>query len=219
MPEDILYVRRGLFHPDLFSRRALGRVLRDHRDLAVTGRRRLRWLARLPGSVYRIVVLFFHEKRLPAGCIEGLRLFLEEGGGLLAVHGVSASFKDNPEWEELLGGRFVGHGPITCYRMRPAGSATPVRGDGPFTIRDEMYRHRRSDDIAVEWAAESGEDDGESPEPSVWTRRVGNGRVFYFAPGHRAATFRQPEVARVIERGIDWLLGRDKKPSTTIPGG
>jgi trehalose utilization protein len=42
----------------------------------------------------------------------------------------------------------------------------------------------------------------------VW--QVGQGRVFYFRPGHETyPVFKQPEPLRVLENAVRWLGGRD----------
>jgi type 1 glutamine amidotransferase len=48
---------------------------------------------------------------------------------------------------------------------------------------------------------------GDAPEPFVWTRRHGDGRVCYCAAGHTTSSMRHPAVQRLILQGLRWCIG------------
>ena len=127
------------------------------------------------------------------------------GGGLLAIHAASASFKLQPRWREILGGRFVGHGPVQRFQVEPSLPDDAEFGPLPaFEVRDELYRHEYDADNRVHLHVAV---DGER-EPVLWTRRHGEGRVAYCSLGHKAAALRHPSVVAVLQQALRFTLGR-----------
>ena len=47
---------------------------------------------------------------------------------------------------------------------------------------------------------------GETKMPQVWTKRFGQGRVYYNALGHHADVFDVPEAAELMRRGLRWAM-------------
>jgi type 1 glutamine amidotransferase len=157
-------------------------------------------------SAYDAAVLYYHYPKvaLPPEELAAFRSFVEDGGGVLAVHSATASYKPTPAYFEVLGGRFVGHGPIQPFVVRPARDDDPIFGGIPaFTVDDELYVHERQPDIDVHFVADH---DGKA-EPIVWTRTFGKGRVCYSCPGHRAASMRHEAVREIVRRGMKWVSG------------
>ena len=58
-----------------------------------------------------LLALYFHHPREDPSLVEAITRYVRNGGTLLAIHGVSASFKGSDEFATLLGGRFTGHAP------------------------------------------------------------------------------------------------------------
>ena len=40
--------------------------------------------------------------------------------------------------------------------------------------------------------------------PMAWTKRIGKGKSFYTAIGHRPESYSEPHVVQLIEQGIEW---------------
>ncbi len=115
---------------------------------------------------------------------------------MLAIHSATASFKQEPRYFEILGGRFRVHGAIQTFEVSQTQSAEDVFGHvAPFQIKDELYIHELAPEIAVHFEAMH---DGE-PVPVVWTRRYGAGRVCYAMPGHTAESMQAPHGAPYLE--------------------
>jgi type 1 glutamine amidotransferase len=47
--------------------------------------------------------------------------------------------------------------------------------------------------------------------PVVWSNCVGGGRSLYFAMGHRAEAFTQPQVRQIMENALVWLTGESSQ--------
>jgi type 1 glutamine amidotransferase len=169
--------------------------------------RRVGSLEALPGlglESFRGMVLYVHHQAISPTALESLEVFVRQGGGLLAVHSASASFKQEPRYFEILGGRFREHGPVEPIRVE---SVTPqaetFHGVPSFSVTDELYRHEYDPQNRVHFAVTVGG----AREPLVWTRRHGQGRVCYCALGHTAGTMRHPCVREILRRGLAWACG------------
>jgi type 1 glutamine amidotransferase len=147
-----------------------------------------------------IVVLYFHGTRLDPALLPALRSTMENGAGLLALHSATASFKKDPAWADFLGARFTGHGPVENFQLEPVGEGI-LKGLSPFSLRDEVYRHSLAEDCQVEAMAKTTE----GTFPYAYSRKVGQGRLFYFGAGHRAASWDAPGSQSLLGFALDWL--------------
>lgn len=212
-PTTVLLISSGWVHPSWLARLSLAWTLsalpgyRFHRIASLEG---------LPDTVtehYAAIVLYIHRQQISAAALERLESFVSQGGGLLAVHSASASFKDEKRFAQLLGGRFVGHGPVQNYTVQPALEQDPVFGQLPvFQVRDELYRHEWDAGNHIHFFTSAVGSD--TPEPVVWTRLYETGRVCYCSLGHRSAVLRHPTVGSILTRGLIWVCS----PDTREPG-
>jgi len=205
---EILLISAGLFHPSLpcrfWLRRALA-ALPGYRYKQVSS---LEALPRLPLDRFRALVLYVHHEPLSAAALDSLDAYLERGGGLLALHSASASYKEVPRFYEILGGRFVNHGPVEEFAVEPSAPEDEIfRGIPAFSVRDELYRHEHDPENLIHFHTVV---DGER-EPVVWTRRWGQGRVCYCALGHTVSAVRHPQTRQILHRGLAWASG-EKSP-------
>jgi type 1 glutamine amidotransferase len=197
----ILLVTDGIFHPPLLGRLILGRILRQMDGFSFE---HIRTLEQLPAEVekYSALVLHYHHKRISPAALRRLDGYVKNGGGILAIHAATASFKETLPYFDILGGRFIGHGQVEKLELRQ------VRNEifgaiGNFTVRDELYIHELKPGIDVHFTAEhEGQD-----VPVVWTCRYGKGKICYTVPGHRSATMSNPSYQAILRRGLKWVTG------------
>ena len=227
----LLCVTSGTVHPSLLAQWALVAWLRRLPGVRVHVVHSVEAVRRLQLERYATMLFYFHTAHISDEALSRIEQFVESGGGLVAVHSASASFKDSSAYTALLGGRFLHHGPILPYEVRQTSSrgsfagggsseqhvaANPGQGAAPhlapdfrempgFTITDELYIHEYDPDNFVHFVVDT--EDG--PEPVVWSRLHGTGRVFYLAPGHRAESVRHPAVRNILRLGIRWAMDRD----------
>jgi type 1 glutamine amidotransferase len=198
----VLLHSAGLVHPSLRARRALADALGALPGVRLEPAGEIARFPALREPAHRAVVAYFHRRRIADATLDALEDFVARGGGLLAVHAASASFKRSERWRKLLGGRFVGHGPIHRFRVEPAESADPIfRGLPAFEVRDELYRHEWAPDVRIHFHTEI---DG-TKEPVVWTRQHGQGRVAYLSLGHVAGALRNETAAELLRRALTWV--------------
>ena len=197
----ILYVSAGIFHPGWPHRFYLRALLARSPGVHISGRSSLEQVSAGEYEQARALVLYVHAKKISPPALARLEAFLNRGGGLVAVHSAAASFKGEPRFETLLGGRFSRHGAVGRFSVQPGpGQEFNFSVQSPFWLRDERYLHETCADIRVCYTSIQGG----APEPFAWTRRQGAGRVFYCAAGHTLAGLRHPSVQQILLDGLSW---------------
>jgi len=127
--------------------------------------------------------------------------FVTNGGGILGVHTATAAFKKRRRYFEIIGGRFIGHGPIAPFEVIPVSGTMIFAGIPSFTVRDELYIHEFQPGITPHFTATH---QGQKV-PVVWTYYHGQGRVCYAVPGHTAATMKDKTYQQILQRGLTWV--------------
>ena len=197
----VLMVSAGLVHPNWLARRRLRHNLQTLPGYAFQRVSSLEMLPRLDTSTFKAIVLYFHHQTISAAALACLDEYVRRGGGVLAIHSATASFKQEPHYFEILGGRFQTHGAIETFSVHQTRTPDDVFGSiAPFQIRDELYIHELEPEITIHFeTTHSGQ-----PVPVVWTRRYGAGRVCYAMPGHTAESMSHPAVQDILRRGLMW---------------
>ena len=143
----------------------------------------------------------------------GLRDAVLAGTGIAGWHGgMCDAFRDNVDYQFMTGGQWVAHpGGIVRHEVRITRPDNPiVRGLKDFRMKSEQYYMHV--DPANEVLAEttfSGRHGGVSwirgnVVPVVWTKRYGQGRVFFSSAGHVVGDFDVPEALEIVKRGMLW---------------
>ncbi|MCD6122824.1 MAG: ThuA domain-containing protein [Spirochaetales bacterium] len=158
--------------------------------------------------------MYIHKQRITPLSIKTLEDYVYNGGSFFALHSASASFKQVPRYFEILGGRFVKHGPVMKYKVRSPAKAGPAKVSysledsttgslnfsdlTPFTVFDELYIHEYGN-VNVRLTTENN-------EPILWTKLFGKGKICYLSLGHTAQSLKEEHVKEVIRRSAKWLL-------------
>ena len=205
----VLLVSDGLVHPSLLGRFWLRRGLTSMPSYRFQRVASLEALPGLKAESFQGVALYVHHETISPAALENLEHFVHRGGGLLAVHSASASFKQEERYLDILGGSFREHGPIERFLVEPVAGQDEIFYTVPaFSVTDELYRHDYDLDNRVHFYTAVGEEH----EPVVWTRHYGQGRVCYCALGHTVSTMRHPQVQRLLQRGLMWACGHLPDP-------
>lgn len=204
MKKRVLEISSGIVHPSLMARWYLHRMLKlkyqVEVDLGIAG------ATRLIDGIFDAVVVYLHRRHIPDQALEALEGFVAAGGGLLAIHSATASFKQCRRWFELLGGRFLSHAKVMDFEIIPKKVQPDLFGSiGGCRVHDELYVHEVKDDITVHFSAYQQR----CEVPVVWTRTYGQGRVCYLGPGHCAATIKHPIMEALIMQGLQWISGQE----------
>ena len=201
MKKSVLLIASGLAHPPFLAvwrLRALVRACFPH----VLSVHSLEALAGLDLSKISALVLYFHHQTISEAALQAFERFVSCGGGVLALHSATASFKSCPRYTQILGGRFTGHGAIAPFQVYPVeGENAPFEGLGGFAVQDELYLHDLQPGIRVHFEARL---EGRLI-PVVWTYQYGAGRVCYAVPGHTAGSLKNPAYRAILRCGLEWV--------------
>ena len=196
-----LLVTDGIFHPTLWGRMALHEALKQLSDFSFA---HVSSLEKLPSNFdsFSALVLHFHHKTISDPALGRLDNFVKNGGGILAIHASTASFRETSSYFKILGGQFTGHGKVENFEVQK------VRDDifgsiDNFVVKDELYIHDLEPSIEVHFTAKlEGKD-----IPVVWTYQYGKGKVCYAVPGHTTGSMRNETYQQLLQRGLMWVTG------------
>ena len=202
MPKNVLMVSDGRVHPPLMGRFWLRYALTGMQGYNFARVKSMEELLETDLSGFHALVLYFHHHKISEPALDAFDDFVSNGGGVLAIHSATASFKDADRFTDILGGKFSGHGPVETFAVSPVVPASRIFERIPeFSVTDELYLHDLQPDIETHFTAlHEGQ-----PVPVVWTRAHGQGRVCFACPGHRAASMRVPAFQQVLIRGLNWV--------------
>lgn len=144
---------------------------------------------------------------------QGLLNAVKRGVGIAGWHGgLGDSFRDNVEYQFMVGGQWVAHpGGVIPYDVQITDKEDPVTsGINDFHVQSEQYYVQVDPNVKVLATTTFNKDhafwiDG-AVMPVVWKKSYGKGRVFYSSLGHVAKDFEVPEVFEIMKRGIRWSV-------------
>lgn len=143
---------------------------------------------------------------------KGLIDSVKNGAGLVGCHGgIGDSFRENPEFQYMVGGQWVAHpGDKINYKVEIDDAFDPVtKGVDDFEIfnTEQYYMHVDPNVKVLARTSFSAEHDQwikGANMPVVWKKIHQKGRVFYISIGHNPEDFDHPAVWTMLTRGIDW---------------
>ena len=141
---------------------------------------------------------------------KGLMETIKSGVGLAGFHGGMAdSFRQQTDYQMMVGGQFVGHPDgIKEYEVNIVSDDPITAGLADFKMHSEQYYMHT--DPGNEVLATTTFNANTAPwvngtvMPVVWKRMFGSGRVFYSSLGHVAAEFDVTEALEILRRGMLW---------------
>jgi type 1 glutamine amidotransferase len=158
-----------------------------------------------------LIVQAFTMSKITPEQAKALLDAVRSGVGLAGWHGgLADSFRDNTEYQFMVGGQWVAHpGGVIDYEVNITDHEDPItRGLGDFKMHSEQY-YMHVDPMNEVLAATtfSGEHapwiEG-AVMPVVWKKTYGKGRVFYTSLGHVAKDFDVPQARKILQRGMLW---------------
>lgn len=138
----------------------------------------------------------------------GLSEFLRRGSSLLAMHSAASTVPDIPEWEGIIGARWVngmtmhpeiGHAEIQVHPERHQIVASAV----DFEVWDERYSFLR---VAPGVVALASHDYAGVTHPLLWVREHEGSRVVYDALGHDERSYQSPDHTALLAAATRWLV-------------
>jgi type 1 glutamine amidotransferase len=135
------------------------------------------------------------------------------GVGLAGCHGgMCDAFRENVDWQFMTGAQWVAHpgNDGVEYGVRMVSDDPLVAGVGDFTVRTEQYYLHVDPVVKVHAVCDFPLVDGpHAPNgpvamPVAFTKRWGQGRVYYNALGHQRNVIEHGPAAELMRRGLIW---------------
>jgi type 1 glutamine amidotransferase len=134
--------------------------------------------------------------------------FVVGGGGFLNLHNAMGLYPEHGAFLDLMGGRYIGHGPLERFRVEVADPDHPVtRGVSAFFVADEQHTPPY-DAERVHLLLRNRSDDGKSAAAG-WVREPGRGRLCHLANGHTLEALLHPMYQRLMCNAVRWCLRLD----------
>jgi len=139
--------------------------------------------------------------------------FVEGGGGFLNLHNSMGLYPPHGPYLDLVGGRYIGHGPLERFRVEVVDPAHPItRGVGAFFVADEQHTPPY-DEARVHLLLQNHSDDGKVAAAG-WVREPGRGRLCHLANGHTLEALLHPMYQTLLRNAVRWCL-RIEDPGPT----
>lgn len=167
---------------------------------------------------YDVVLMNFVRTTRWAPEVEaGFQKFLSSGRGVVVVHAANNSFRDWPEFEQMVGAAWRAgsfhppYGPFLVHVKRPEHPI--MQGVHRFEVTDELYCNLREypdqmQVLAYAYSPDSRRGGPPVEQPVVWTSEWQNGRVFHLTLGHDVAAMSNRHFVRLLQRGTLWAAGQ-----------
>lgn len=144
--------------------------------------------------------------------------YVEQGGGLVAVHSAVVQGKNTQSLDKLIGCRFLGHPnncPVTVSPVKPH----PVTdGVSIFCETDEHYKIEiiapDADVLLASYSPAQGEESKYESEPyfnapsaiypAGYVRTQGKGRICVLTPGHSVEVWLNLQFQKLLTNALNW---------------
>jgi len=134
--------------------------------------------------------------------------FVENGGGFLNLHNAMGLYPADGPYLKIVGGRYVGHGPLERFRVEIVDPDHPVtRGIQPFSVADEQ--HTPECDSAKVHLLLRSRSDNNKVAAAGWAYEPGKGRLCHLANGHTREALLHPMYQALLRNAVNWCLRRE----------
>ncbi|HEY1602628.1 MAG TPA: ThuA domain-containing protein [Pirellulales bacterium] len=134
--------------------------------------------------------------------------FVHRGGGFLNLHNSMGLYPEDGPYLRLVGGRYIGHGPLERFRVEVVDRDHPVtRGVQDFSVADEQHTPPIDAD-KVHLLLRNRSDDGQTAAAG-WVYEPGQGRLCHLANGHTRESLAHPMYRRLMRNAVLWCLRQD----------
>ena len=145
--------------------------------------------------------------------------YIEEGGGLLILHGAITVQNNSEEFSRLTGGSFDYHPKQQEMHIKEVDMKHPLvqafngKGlthiDEPYFFKNAYFDYNFRPLLYMDVSKLEGlkKEVAEEKVYVSWIKRHGEGRVFYTSPSHNAQSLEKPGVLRYLLDGLQYVVG------------
>jgi type 1 glutamine amidotransferase len=143
--------------------------------------------------------------------------YVENGGAFLNLHNAMGLYPPDGPYLNLVGGRYIGHGPLERFRVEVVDPEHPVtRGVRDFFVADEQHTPPY-DEGRVHLLLRNRSDDGKTAAAG-WVREPGRGRLCHLANGHTREALLHPMYQRLLRNAVRWCIRLDDPEASSHDG-
>jgi type 1 glutamine amidotransferase len=162
------------------------------------------------------------QKTEKAAALEAnLIKYVENGGGLMVVHGAIVMQNNSMPFSKMVGGSFDYHPPqqeVTLELAEPNHPLSKAFNGKSFVHIDEPYLFNKAYtdknfrpllymDTSKLKNGKNKKKFDEKIKYVSWIKKHGQGRVFYVSPSHNAQSFEDPRLLKFFLDGAQYVLG------------
>lgn len=141
--------------------------------------------------------------------------FVHRGGGFLNLHNSMGLYPEDGPYLRLVGGRYIGHGPLERFRVEVVDREHPItRGVEDFSVADEQHTPPIDAD-KVHLLLRNRSDDGQTAAAG-WAYEPGRGRLCHLANGHTRDSLNHPMYQLLMRNAVLWCLRQEGKPDAAV---
>ena len=130
--------------------------------------------------------------------------FVQSGHSFLNLHNSMGLYPENGPYLNLVGGRYIGHGPLERFHVEVVDTSHPItRGVTGWDAADEQ--HTPPYDEKVHLLLRNRSDEGKTAAAG-WCYEPGQGRLAHLASGHTRESLEHPMFQRLLVNSMRWLL-------------
>lgn len=134
--------------------------------------------------------------------------FVRGGGAFLNLHNSMGLYPKDGPYLDLVGGRYIGHGPLERFRVEVVDRTHPVtRGVEDFSVADEQHTPPYEKE-KVHLLLRNRSDDGKVAAAG-WVYEPGRGRLCHLANGHTRESLLHPAFQLLLRNAVNWCLRRE----------
>jgi type 1 glutamine amidotransferase len=159
------------------------------------------------------------RERKAARLEKNLIEFVNQGGGLMVLHGGIVMQNNSMEFSRMVGGSFdyhpvqqeikvdvvePGHPLVSCFEGNSF-----VHVDEPYIFKNAYFEYDFRPLLSMDVSKlHSLQKEIEDPVVYIsWIKRCGKGRVFYVSPSHNAQSFEDPRMLKFLLDGLQYVTG------------
>ncbi|PYE54591.1 ThuA domain-containing protein [Deinococcus yavapaiensis] len=161
-----------------------------------------------PLDAYTLIVPNWTMGKLTGTQSANLRAAVRGGVGLAGIHGGAGdAFREDTDYQFMVGGQFVAHpGNVRPYRVNVVAHELTAGLSDFDVVSEQYYMHVDPSNTVLATTTFDGTDapwvEG-TVMPVAWTRRYGEGRVFYQSVGHTPSDL-DGAAGELTRRGLLW---------------
>ena len=165
-------------------------------------------------TAYDLIVPNWTQDTIKRSQLDPLLEAVAQGTGLAGLHGGMAdSFRMETDYQFMVGGQWVAHpgNDGITYTVNIKDSDHPLtKGMKDFQVTSEQYYLHIDPAVKIHAttrfpnAPGPYSSNGEVDIPVVWSKKWGEGKVYYCSLGHVAEIVKMPEVVELMRNGMVW---------------